>query len=57
MKCMATIGFDKEHPKGLGERGKIGRDGNRWRERKRKREGGLGLKEYYKRRMNTSDPL
>lgn len=37
--CMETIGFDKEHPGGLGERRKIGRNGIRWRERKIKREG------------------
>lgn len=44
--CMVTISFDKEHPGGLGESTTIeARDGNRWKERKRKREGKIILQE------------
>ena len=46
MICMETIGFDNEHPGGLGERREIGRDWNAQRERKGKeREGKRILQE------------
>lgn len=51
MICMETVGFDKEHPRGLGERRKIGRNGITWRERKKRGR----VREYYKRRINPSD--